>query len=178
MKWLLDGNPLARPVSEFGEKYSKAFFDKVQARKKYFAHVQENAVKADALEFLRTIVNVLVRANRKGNYHLIAYRIGKALDELRSEFGQAWDFKSYEQLLTYLLGVWPKVPGLRLGPSPEDERNFREALAKLAQAIHDHPTTPKPKSKRPLKKRRRRQERGSNIFRRLSVSQARGSART
>src|SRR5262249_48135512 len=108
------------------------------------------------LEFCRTICNMLLKANRKGNYHLVVYRIDETLDELRSEFGQAWDFKSYEKLLTWLLGVWPKVPGLRLGPSPEDERNFREALGELAQTMHDHPTAFKSRSKRPSTKRRRR----------------------
>jgi hypothetical protein len=153
IKWLLDGKAEAPPVAEFGGEYTKATYEKVQGQKKYFARVEENNLKSDALEFLRTICNILLNANRKRNYHLVAYRIGQSLDELRSEFGQAWDFKSYEKLLTYLLGLWPKVPGLRIGPSPEDERNFCEALAKLAGTMRDRPTAFKPKRKQASKKK-------------------------
>jgi transcriptional regulator with XRE-family HTH domain len=156
MKSLL--NEAAPLIAQDGRKYTAKIFAEVQAQKKYSARqVNETNVKTDALEFLRTIVNILLRANRKGNYHLVAYRIDKALDELRDVFGQAWDFKSFEQLLTYLLKVFPKVPGLRiLGQFHwKDEQNFRKELARVDRALRDRPTTSKSKSKRPLKRRRR-----------------------
>jgi hypothetical protein len=156
--WLMNGDPAAPPIDSFGEEYRKAVYDEVQAGKKYFAHVEENDVKIDALEFLRTILNILVSANRKRNYHLTAYRIWKAVDELRTEFGEARDFNTYEKVLAYVQEVWRRIePGLPLVPPPEHARNIREGLRKFAQAqaIQDNQTS-KPKSKRPLKKRQRR----------------------
>src|SRR5262249_23147616 len=81
VRWLLDGNPAAPPVSADGRKYTKKIYDEVRARKKRFARVEEAAVKIDAIEFLRRICNILLSANRKRNYHLTAYWIGKALDQ-------------------------------------------------------------------------------------------------
>jgi hypothetical protein len=163
IKWLMDGNPDAPPIDVFGEKYTKAIYDEVQAQKKYFAHVEENNVKINALEFLRTICNILIKANRKNNYHLTAYRIWKALNELTAEFGEARDFNTYEKVLTYVQDVWHrKEPGLPLVPLPEQARNIQEGLRKLAQAnpqlIENNPTASKRKSKQPLKKKKRRRK--------------------
>jgi len=152
IKWLLDGKPKASPIAEFGEKFTKANFEKVQARKKYFARVKETNLKIDAIEFLRRICNVLVSANRKRCYHLTAYWIGKALDGWSAQLGEPRDFNNYEKLRTYLLPMWlRKEPGLPLVPPSEHARNIQEALCKL-----DQTAAFKPKSKRPSKKRRRR----------------------
>jgi hypothetical protein len=135
IKWLMDEDPAAPPVAQDGREYSKAIYDEVRAAKKYFAHVEENNVKINALEFLRTICNILVKANRKNNYHLTAYRVWKALNELSAEFGEARDFNSYEKVLAYVQDVWHrKEPGLPLVPPPEHARNVREGLRKFAQA--------------------------------------------
>lgn len=137
IRWLLNGNTKAPPVSADGRKYTKAIFDELQATSISSAQVKATVLKIDALEFLRRIVNILLTANRKELYHLAAYRIGKALNEWTAQLGEPTGFNNYEKLLTYLLPVWQsKVPGLRK---------------------RDHPTAPKPKSKRPLKKNRGRQ---------------------
>ena len=169
IKWLLDGNPKAPPVAEFGEKYSREFFEKVQARKKYFAHVEENKVKINLLELFRIICAILVNANRKRNFHLAAYRTWKAIDELRVEFGEAKDFDSHEGVLAYVMDALalpvsayvqdvPNLPALPLASTSAHLRNLQEGFRRFgqAQAIHDNRTTPKPKSKRPSKKRPRR----------------------
>jgi hypothetical protein len=147
IKWLLDGNPAARPISRYGEKYTKAIFEKVQARKKHRAHVEEDQIKYNALEFLRTILNILTNANRKRNYHLAAYRTWKALDELHNEFG------ADEKISAYMEAPYPS--GLPLATLPEHAKNVWEALRQLSKAKQlnrDNPT--KPKSKQASKKRR------------------------
>ena len=40
--WLMDGDPEAPAVSADGRPYTKAIYEEVQARKKHFAHVEEN----------------------------------------------------------------------------------------------------------------------------------------
>ena len=160
VRWLMDGDPAAPPVSADGRDYTKRIYDEVQAEKESFAHVKENTVKADIIEFSRRIGNILKAANRERCYHLNAYWIGKALDQWSAVLGEPTDFKTYEKLLAYVQDVWRrKEPGLPLIPPPETARNVWEELRKFAQA---HPqlveTTQlpfKPKSKQPSKKRRR-----------------------
>jgi hypothetical protein len=155
--WLLDDDPEAPPVSADGQPY-----------KKYFAHVEENKVKVNALELFRIICAILVNANRKRNFHLAAYRTWKAIDELRTEFGEASDFNSHEGVLVYVgealalpvnayIQDVPNLPALPLAATSAHLRNLQEAFRRFAQAqaIQDKPTS-KPKSKRPLKKRQRR----------------------
>jgi len=156
IRWLLDGDPSAPAISADGRDYTEKIFEEVQGQKKYFAHVKENAVKIDAIEFLRRICNILLSANRKRCYHLTAYWIGKALDEWSAQLGEPRDFNNYEKLLTYVQDVWQrKEPGLPLVPPPEHARNVWKGLSKLAQTKRDNPTAFKQKSKRPSKKRRR-----------------------
>jgi hypothetical protein len=157
VRWLLDCDPAAPAVSAGGRDYTKEIFEEVQAEKKSFAYVEVNAVKIDAIEFLRRICNILVTANRKRCYHLTAYRIGKALDEWSAQLGEPRDFNTYEKVRAYVQDVLArKEPGLPLVPPPEHARNIWEGLGKLAQA-QDKPTPkPKPKSKQPSTKRRRR----------------------
>jgi hypothetical protein len=160
VRWLMDGDPAAPPVSADGQDYTKRIYDEVQAEKESFAHVKENTVKADIIEFSRKIGNILKAANRERCYHLNAYWIGKALDQWSAALGEPTDFKTYEKLLAYVQDVWRrKEPGLPLIPPPEHARNVWKGLRKLAQVnpqlIENNPTAPKPKSKQPSKKRRR-----------------------
>jgi hypothetical protein len=151
IKWLMDGNPDAPPVSAGGQKYTKAIYDNAQARKKYFATVKDSDVKNTVLDVLCAICAILVSANRKRNYHLAVYRTAKALAELRDEFGEAKDFAEYDTVLRYV----------RLTPFEPPPEHLREGLAKIAQLIRDDAPTNledlsfKPKSKQPSKKRRR-----------------------
>jgi transcriptional regulator with XRE-family HTH domain len=132
--WLMDGDPTAPPVSADGREYTKAIFEEVQARKKYFATSQDFAVARIALGFFRDILAMLVNANRKRNYHLAAYRIGKAIAELRAEFGEAEGLDSWIKALAY---VFPLPDGKRIEDVVEFE--WQRILT--------------PKSKPPLKKR-------------------------
>jgi hypothetical protein len=128
----------------------------VQARKKYFATSQDFAIGRIALRFFRDVLAMLVNANRKRNYHLVAYRTGKAIAELRAEFGEVEGLDSWKKALAYVF------------PLP-DGKGIEDVVEFEWQRI------PTPKSKRPLPKRRKGTD--SNTFRRPSVSQARGSAR-
>jgi transcriptional regulator with XRE-family HTH domain len=106
IKWLMDGNKDAPPISTGGRKYTKKIYDEVRARKKNFATVKEFNVKLNALEALRAICAILVNANRKRNYHLAVYRTMKAIQELRTEFGEAFlDFNTIEKVLAYVQDV-------------------------------------------------------------------------
>jgi hypothetical protein len=162
--WLLDGDPDAPAVSADGREYTSEIFDEVQARKKHFAHVEENKVKINALELFRVTCAILVNANRKRNFHLAAYRTWKAIEELRAEFGEARDFDSYEAVLAYVTPALalpvtayvqdvPNLPALPLAATSAHLRNLQEAFAKFAQA---QAPKPKPKSKRPSSRRRRK----------------------
>jgi hypothetical protein len=167
IRWLLDCDPAAPAVSADGRDYTKEIFEEVQARKKHFAHVEENKIKINALELFRVICAILVNANRKRNFHLAVYRTWKAIDELRAEFGEAKDFDSYEGVLAYVgdalalpvsayLQDVPNLPALPLAATSAHLRKLREHFVRFAQA-QDKPTTkPKPKSKQPSKKRQRR----------------------
>jgi hypothetical protein len=157
IKWLMDGDRNALPVTAGGKKYTKAIYDEVRARKKYFATVNAEVVRSTVLDVLGEIRGILVNANRNRNYHLAVYRTAKALAELRDEFGKAKDFANLEELQRYVLGL----------PSEHE----RESLLKIEQLIRrDYPidgkqerpskiasrkAAIKPKSKQPSKKRQR-----------------------
>jgi len=168
IKWLMDGDPIAPPVTPDGREYTKEIYDQVRARKKYFATVRDSDVKKTVLDVLRAICAILVSANRKGNFHLAVYRTAKALAEWRDEFGEAKDFNAINKALDYVRDAprWRAVDFLE--PTPE---HLREGLRKIEQLIRrDYPidgkqdrpsktasrkAAVKPKSKRPSKKRRR-----------------------
>jgi hypothetical protein len=150
IKWLMDGNPAAPPITADGTPYTKEIYDVARARKKYFATVKDEDVRNTVVDVLRAICAILVNANRKRNYHLAVYRTAKALAELRDEFGEAEDFKGYDTVLAYVLKPFALPP-----------EHLRESVRRIEQMIRDNQPTavedlaPKPKSKRPLKKRRR-----------------------
>ena len=192
IKWLMDGNLAAPPISTSGREYTKEIYAEAQARKKRFATVEDFNVTINVLEIFRVISAILVNANRKRNYHLAAYRMFKAIDELSTEFGEAKDLYSIKKAVAYVLGSdasrLPAVTAATLyEPLPED---VQESLRRVQQMdldgtvpkvedlsrFHDKQPTSKPKSKRPSPKRLRKAL-DSSIFRRPSVSQARGSAR-
>lgn len=167
IKWLMDGDPTAPPVTPDGRAYTKKIYENVQARKKYFATVPDSDVKKTVLDVLRSICGILVSANRKRNFHLAVYRTAKALAELRDEFGEAADFNTINKAEDYLRDAPRWRAGVDLFEPPPER--LREGLRKIQQLIdEDAPTnvedlsclpdeqqTSKPKSKRPLKKRRR-----------------------
>ncbi len=158
IKWLMDVKPAAPPITPNGREYTKEIYDKVRARKKYFATVKDENVRSTVLDVLGVICRVLVSANRNRNFHLAVYRTAKALAELRAEFGEAKDFDGIDTVLRYVRQPYE--------PPPED---VQEGLRRVQQMIRDgtlpkvedlsclpdkQPTS-KPKSKQLLKKRRR-----------------------
>jgi hypothetical protein len=136
--WLMDGNPAAPPIAQDGREYTKAIYDEVQARKKRFATVASNLVIAtNAFQFCDNICAILVNANRKQRYHLALYRTSKAIQELRTEFGEAKELDDHFKALAY---VW-------------NDKNFEDAIGVTVEFTHR--SAFKQKSKRPSKKRRR-----------------------
>jgi hypothetical protein len=147
IKWLMDGDTEAPPITADGKPYTKEVYDNARARKKYFATVKDSDVKNTALDVLRAICAILVNANRKGKYHLAVYRTAKALAELRAEFGEAKDFASFDKVLAYVLK--PFAPW---------SKDTRESVRRIQQMLRDNaPSTVEDlsASKRPSKKRRR-----------------------
>ena len=140
----MDGNPAAPPIAVDGREYTKAIFQNARARKKYFAIVKDENVRSTVLDVLRAICAILVNANRKRNYHLAVYRTAKALAELRDEFGEAKDFHGYDTVLAYVLGPPPPKQSARKRSPRDNQPIIVEDLA------------PKPISKQPSRKKKRR----------------------
>jgi hypothetical protein len=167
IKWLMDGNPKAPPITPDGRAYTKKIYENVRAQKKYFATVRDLDVKKTVLDVLRAICGILVSANRKRNFHLAVYRTAKALAELREEFGEAKDFNTITKAEDYVRDAPRWRPADVYEPPP---KHLREGLRKIEQLIRDdaptnvedlqclpdEPPTSKPKSKQPSKKRRGR----------------------
>ena len=148
IKWLMDGDPTAPPVTADGKPFTKEVYDNARARKKYFATVKDDDVRNTVTDVLRAYCAILVNANRKRKFHLAVYRTAKALAELRDEFGEAKDFAGYDTVLAYMglsVRVWPILPVRKHLPEVLD-----------LSPLPDKQPTPKPKSKRPSKKRPRR----------------------
>jgi hypothetical protein len=167
IKWLMDGDPTAPPVTAGGEEYTKEIYERVQARKKYFATVRDSDVQNTVLDALRAICAILVSANRKRNFRLAVYRTAKALAEWRDEFGEAKDFNTINKALDYVRDAPRWRPGVDVFEPPPE--HLREGSRRIQQLIRDDaPTkledlsclpdkqpTSKRKLKQPLKKRRR-----------------------
>jgi hypothetical protein len=139
IKWLMDGDTVAPPVTADGKPFTKEVYDNARARKEHFATVKDDDLRSTIRTVLREVCAILVNANRKRNFHLAVYRAAKFIAELRDEFGEAKDFAGYETVLDYLgleVRRWPILPVLKHLPEVVD-------------------LSSKPKSKRPLRKRRR-----------------------
>jgi len=88
IRWLMDGNPDAPAVAfRGGQEFTEAIYEKIQAEKKHFAQVKEKDINNNLPEFIGTIYGILRSANRKRKFHLATYKIWRALNELRNEFG-------------------------------------------------------------------------------------------
>jgi hypothetical protein len=154
IEWLMDGNPAAPPISQDGREYTKEIYVEVQARKKYqkkyLATVQDFAVKERAQEFFRAVCAILVNANRKRNFYLADYRIVRAIQELRAEFGEAQDLHTIDRVQAYIHNIAPGVVFYLepiIVPKP---KHLRESERRTLQMIRDNF---KPESKQPSKKR-------------------------
>jgi len=146
IKWLMDGDPTAPPVTSDGRPFTKEIYDEVQAGKKSFATVKDDDLRNTLLDVLCANYAILVNANGKRNFHLAVYQTAKDLAERREKFGKAKD-ASPETVLAYMGLKMTDRPFLR----PPKHLPEVEDLSRLP----DKQPTSKTKSKRPSKKRRR-----------------------
>jgi hypothetical protein len=148
IKWLMDGDENAPPVSAGGQEYTKAIYDVARARQKYFATLKKDEMQSTCLDFLCAYYRRLVSANRKRKGHLYVYRSAKFLGEIRDEFGEAKDISDSEVLDCLELRWNPP-------PIPPPPKHVPE-LIDLSPSSDKQPTS-KPKSKRPSTKRRKKE---------------------
>ena len=90
-KWVLAGNEKEPPVTVTGEPYSRVFFERAQAQKRFYDQPHEFFKLTDQLAFAATVTATLESAYRGKNYYIARYKIGEALTKLRAEFGQDAD---------------------------------------------------------------------------------------
>ena len=152
IKWLMDGNPSAPPITADGTPYTKEIYENARARKEYFATVKDDDVRSTVRDALRLYCAILVNANRKRNFHLAVYRTAKALAELRDEFGEAKDFAGLDTVLAYVLEPYLPQPEHLVRPSARMLKQIK--VVDLSRLPDEQPTL-KAKSKRPSKKRQR-----------------------
>jgi transcriptional regulator with XRE-family HTH domain len=88
LDWLLAGNPKSPPLSARGEPYTRKLFAEAQAEKQYFDQQHPFFRNTNAIGFCAQLIAILENANAKKNYYMAAYKVCKALDSLRDEFGQ------------------------------------------------------------------------------------------
>jgi transcriptional regulator with XRE-family HTH domain len=91
-EWLLTNDPKAPLVSANGEPYTVEMFDRAQAEKKkekgFFFQGHPYFRLTNAIGFCAQLVAILESAKAQKKYYMAAYKVGKALDSLRNEFGQ------------------------------------------------------------------------------------------
>ena len=95
-EWLLANDPKAPLVSALGEPYTREMFDRAQAEKKKGKGFFDYPIVhlTNAIGFCAQLVAILESAKARKDYYMAVYKVGKALDSLRNEFGQ--DFQIYD----------------------------------------------------------------------------------
>jgi transcriptional regulator with XRE-family HTH domain len=88
LAWLLAGDPKVPPVSRKGEPYTHQIYERVQAEKKWYDQPQPYFRLNSSLGFCAQLVAILESANAEKKYFMAEYKVGKALESLRNEFGQ------------------------------------------------------------------------------------------
>ena len=88
--WLLANDPKAPPVSAKGERYTREIFERAQAenQKGFFEQGHPYFRRTNTIGFCAQLVAILESASAQKKYFMAAYKVGKALDSLRDEFGQ------------------------------------------------------------------------------------------
>lgn len=85
--WLLGGNPKARIVTGQGEPWSPETFERAQAGKTHFDKPHPAFFSSDFLGFAGRLRAILASAQKRKDYYLASYRVGKFLDTLAADFG-------------------------------------------------------------------------------------------
>jgi transcriptional regulator with XRE-family HTH domain len=91
-EWILANDPKAPLVSANGEPYTLEMFHRAQAEKKkgkgFFFQGHRYFRLTNAIGFCAQLFAILESASAEKKYFMAAYKVGKALDSLRNEFGQ------------------------------------------------------------------------------------------
>ena len=87
LDWLLKGDPTAPPISGRGEPYTRAKFDQAQAEKINYDQPNPIFRNIDTLGFCARLIAILESASSRKNYQMALYKVNRALDSLRGEFG-------------------------------------------------------------------------------------------
>jgi transcriptional regulator with XRE-family HTH domain len=88
IKWLLDADPKAPPISERGEPYTREIFERTQAEKKWFDQPHPGVRRSNAIGFCAQLFAILENANAQEKYYMATYKVDEAIKELQQEFGQ------------------------------------------------------------------------------------------
>ena len=111
LAWLLTGDPNLPAVSGRGEPYTHQIYEHAQAEKKWFDQPQPYFRRNSALGFCAQLVAILESANAQKKYFMAEYKVGKALESLRNEFGQ--DLQLYPDTRARAVMFYPAVKILR-----------------------------------------------------------------
>ena len=164
LKWLLDGDTEALPTDAHGKECTEKTFNRLQAHEKIPARwpheFHRNLIAAG---FVARMIAILERGSE---YHLCAYKVHKALESLRHEFGQDQKLYPYvdhraKYYGTYIAKAMPLLK--KLVKTLEDQdfvlRNYDALAAGISfdelKKKELEAGQPKPTKKQPSKKRRR-----------------------
>ena len=101
LDWLLANDSKPPPVSAKGEPYTPEIYKRTQALERaqaesgrgFFHQGHWYFRLTNAIGFCAQLVAILESASAQKKYFMAAYKVGKALDSLRNEFGQ--DLQTY-----------------------------------------------------------------------------------
>ena len=101
LDWLLANDSNAPPVSAKGEPYTREIYHRAHAFERaqaesgrgFFHQGHWYSRLTNAIGFCAQLVAILESASAQKKYFMAAYKVGKALDSLRNEFGQ--DLQTY-----------------------------------------------------------------------------------
>ena len=156
--WLLNGNPNKTLVLANGLPYEKGHYERAQAQKRYFDNVPAFQLSMDAIRFYGQLRATLDNANRKDNYYMAAYKLDKALESLRLEYGQ--ELEPYPHTSTVVALMRSDIATVnKYAPRLPDEVKRSSRKKPSSSSAH------------------RRKVRSASKARRHLVSRVRGSAR-
>src|SRR6266496_2144392 len=103
LEWLLGDKPAAPPIGADGKPYTRATFERVQAKKIYYDQPHPVLRNLDKLGFCARLIAILESASARKDYYMARYKVHTALDSLQREFGM--DEKVYQDTAPYSYNV-------------------------------------------------------------------------